>query len=396
MGEWQMSASRQVLEQGFMLGTFQVRPDNHCFLKNGQQLSIEPKSMAVLMELATHSDETVSRDELISTVWPRGFVSDDVLSRCISQLRHALDDDPRNPDYILTVPRKGYRLVAPVVAQAKDLAGGMLVMPFQNLAARGKDEYLADGLTELLIARLAVASDLRVISRTTSMTFKGSQFDMQAVRESLGVKWVIEGSLLQLGSQLQVVVQLIDAESDAHAWADTWTRPIEDVMSVLNEISRQISNQIQTSLEGGQEKPASDSKLPGELMRRFLQGTHLASRRTAENLRKALLCFEEVLKEVPDHAPAMSGIAMSHILMVHYGAEPAQDSIPIARRFAQKALEIDPQNAEACSHLGAIRFHFEWDFQSAAELTQKALELKPQFEMAMILAASVNLVSDRY
>jgi len=157
-----MSTSRQVLEQGFKLGAFQIRPDHHCVLKNGQQLNIEPKSMAVLMELAAHSDETVSRDELISSVWPRGFVSDDVLSRCISQLRHAFDDDPKNPDYILTVPRKGYRLVVPVVARAKDLAGGILVMPFQNLAAHGKDEYLADGLTELLIARLAVASDHRV------------------------------------------------------------------------------------------------------------------------------------------------------------------------------------------------------------------------------------------
>jgi len=376
-----MSASRQVLEQGFKLGDFQIWPENHCVLKNGQQLNIEPKSMAVLMELATHSDQTVSRDELISTVWPRGFVSDDVLNRCISQLRRVLDDNPKCPDYILTVPRKGYRLVAPVVIRAKELTGGILVMPFQNLAARGKDEYLADGLTELLIARMAVASDLRVISRTTSMTFKGSRHDMKAVRESLGVKWVIEGSLLQLGSQLQVVVQLIDADTDAHAWADTWTRPVEDVMSVLNEISRQISNQIQTNLEAGQEKPGSEIKLPGELMRRFLQGTHLASRRTADNLRNALVCFEEVLDEAPDHAPAMAGIAMCHILLVHYGAESAQNSIPIARQYAQQALEIDPQNAEACSHLGAIRFHFEWDFQSATDLTQKALELKPQLSL---------------
>jgi TolB-like protein/DNA-binding winged helix-turn-helix (wHTH) protein/tetratricopeptide (TPR) repeat protein len=391
-----MPRSRQQLEHGFMLGELQVRPDKHCVLKNGRQLHIEPKSMSVLMELATHSEETVSRDDLISSVWPRGFVSDDVLNRCISQLRHAFDDDPRNPDYILTVPRRGYRLVAPVVARARVLEGGILVMPFQNLAARGKDEYLADGLTELLIARLAVASDSRVISRTTSMTFKGNRHDIKSVRESLGVKWVIEGSLLQLGSQLQVVVQLIDAETDAHTWADTWTRPIEDVMSVLNEISRQISIQIQTNLEEGQEKPGSVIKLPGELMRRFLQGTHLASRRTAENLRKALLCFEEVLKEAPDHAPAMAGIALCHILLVHYGAETAQSSIPVARQYAQRALEIDPQNAEALSHLGAIRFYFEWDFQSAADLTQQALELKPQFELAMILAASVNLVNGNY
>jgi len=131
-------------------------------------------------------------------------------------------------------------------------------------------------------------------------------------------------------------------------------------------------------------------------MRRFLQGTHLASRRTADNLRNALVCFEEVLDEAPDHAPAMAGIAMCHILLVHYGAESTQNSIPIARQYAQQALEIDPQNAEACSHLGAIRFHFEWDFQSATDLTQKALELKPQFEFAMILAASVNLVSGYY
>jgi TolB-like protein len=312
--------------------------------------------MAVLVELASKGRNTLSREQLISTVWPRGFVSDDVLNRCISQLRAALGDDPRSPAYIDTIPRKGYRLVASVIVPESGPEEGILVLPFQNLAAHGGDEYLADGLTELLIARMAVTSGQRVISRTTAMTFKNRNQSMQTLREKLHVKWVIEGSLLHLGNNLQIVVQLIDSESDAHVWADTWTRPAEDVMTVLNEVSRQVSNQIQSTLEGHQDATPVTDRLPSELMRRFLQGSHHASRRTASSLGLAQDCFEEVLDEVPEHAPALAGLAMCRMLLVHYGVQEASEGIPAAREYAKRALRHDPQNADAMSHLGAIHF----------------------------------------
>lgn len=352
--------------------------------------------MAVLLELVSKAGKTVSREDIVSSVWPHGYVTDDVLNRCISQLRLALADDSKNPAYIATVPRKGYRLVAEVKAPGTQPDGGMLVLPFQNLAAHGQDEYLADGLTDLLIARLAVALNQRVISRTTAMKYKGNHPDVGHIREELGVKWIVEGSLLQLGGQLQVVVQLIDAKADAHAWAETWTRPAADIMGVLNEVTRNISTQINERLSGAPPAPVEAAALPDELMRRYLQGMHHASRRAAPSLRQAMVCFREVLDEHPDHAPALAGLAQCHLLLVHYGAEPAHTGIPRVRELCDRALQIDPRNAEALTHLAAVSFFHDWDFDRAAERSRSALEIRPNYEMAMLLSADVHLVQGAY
>lgn len=383
-------------DKRFMLGACEIRPAEHCIIRAGDKHHVEPKSMAVLLELAVNSTDLVNRDDLISKVWPRGFVTDDVLNRCISQLRSALGDDPKSPTYIATVPRMGYRLVAQVVMHNEPEVDGILVLPFQNLAAHGKDEYLADGLTELLIARLAVAMDQRVISRTTAMSYKGDDAKMSDMRDQLRVQWIIEGSLLQLGSQLQVVVQLIDTHADAHAWAEAWTRPSEDIMAVLNEITRQITTQINARLMGPTTEQAEAVTLPDELLRRYLQGMHHASKRAVPSLRQAMICFGDVLADHADHAPALAGMAMCHLLLVHYGADPAPQGIPLARDFAERALEIDSKNADAMSHLGAINFFYDWDFEKAGELAHAALDLKPNQEMALILAANVNLINRHY
>ncbi|NOR20910.1 MAG: hypothetical protein GQ538_12575 [Xanthomonadales bacterium] len=384
------------LEQGFSLGSCEIRPSEHCIINAGKEHHVEPKSMAVLLVLAESGEHTVSREELISSVWPRGYVTDDVLNRCISQLRISLGDNPKAPTFIATVPRKGYRLVTAVQLKQDSTVDGVLVLPFQNLVSEGRDEYLADGLTELLIARLAVAMDQRVISRTTAMAFKGSDPAIPDIRKQLGVQWVVEGSLLQLRGQLQIVVQLIDTQADAHAWAETWARPAEDIMSVLNEVTRQVSTQINAKLTGSKENPSEAEVLSGELMRRYLQGMHHASKRAATSLRQALVCFEDVLAEHAEHSPSLAGKAMCHLLLVHYGAESAVEGIAQARSCAGRALKIDPQNADAMSHLGAVCFFYEWDFEKAGKLAHAALEIKPNQEMALILAANVNLVNGNY
>lgn len=384
------------LEKGFTLGQCSIQPGQHRIMREGEPHAVEPKSMAVLLELAASNGETVTREHIVSTVWPRGFVTDDVLNRCISQLRSALGDDSKNPEYIATVPRKGYRLVVPVETGSEETLDGVLVLPFQNLAAHGKDAYLADGLTELLIARLAVSLDQRVISRTTAMSYKGGDPDIEKIRRKLGVHWVVEGSLLQLGEQLQIVVQLIDVRTDAHAWAETWTRNASDIMTVLNEVTRHISTQINQRLKEPESKPVRHESLPDELMRRYLQGMHHASRRAAPSLRQAIVCFKDVLSERPNHAPALAGLALCYMLLVHYNAEPADTGVPKVRKLSERALQIDPRNALAMGNLAAADFFHSWDFDSTAELTEAALAIEPNLEMIMMLSANVNLINGRY
>lgn len=385
------------LEDGFMLGDCEIRPAEHCIEREGDTHHIEPKSMAVLLELAASAPETVSRDSLNAAVWPRGYVTDDALNRCISQLRHALGDQPKSPRFIVTVTRKGYRLVAQVVLANPIVSGQeLLVLPFQHLSASGEDGYLSDSLTELLIARLSVALEQPVISRTTAMSFRNTDRDLASIAEQLGVRWVVEGSLMLAEDQLQTVVQLIDAATDTHVWAETWSRPIGDALAVINEVSRLVSGQISSHL-GPEREPKEDLEysLPPDALRHYLHGIQLNSQRTHESLWDAIGFFEKVLKHRPDFAPALTGVAMSNILLAHYGAIPVKEGFTRGRDLAEQALKLDPGLADAKLHLAAIKYHYDWDFEGARKIVEEALTINPNLEMGLILLANCQIIFDQ-
>jgi len=389
-----MQLAQPDLEHGFTLGDCEIRPAEHCIFRNGNNHHVEPKSMAVLLELVARAPATVSRDALNAAVWPRGYVTDDALNRCISQLRHILGDSPKEPGFIATVPRKGYKLVAQVeLAGANTTNGVLLMLPFEHLSASGDDGYLSDSLTELLIARLSVALEQQVISRTTAMSFRKSNRDLASIAEQLGVRWVVEGSLMHADDQLQTVVQLIDATTDTHVWSETWSRPIGDALTVLNEISRLVSGEISARLTPeGENTTDIDYALPPDALRHYLHGVQLNSRRTHESIRDAIGFFKKVLKDRPDFAPALSGTAMSNILLAHYSAIPVKEGFTRGRELAERALELDPRLADATVHLAAIKFHYDWDFEAAKSTVEKALGINPNMEMGLILLASCHII----
>ena len=384
----------QELNEGFNLAECRVFPRQNSIERLGQTVHLEPKAMAVLLELTRCHGETVLRDRLIEAVWPRRYVTDGVLNRCISQLRSALGDDPRQPEYIATIPRSGYRLLqAP--EELLDLpVGGLLVLPFQNLG--GDEPHLADGLTELLIARLAVALDERVISRTTAMTYRGTDLDIASLRQRLGVSWLVEGSLLYRSGRVQVVMQLIDAAQDAHLHAETWSRPSTDMLEVVNEVSREIAARIQARIRPAAPAPARLGQLTAESQRRYLQSRFYISRRTAPALHKALTCLKAVRSEDPDCAQALAGEALCHVLLGHYGESSVATAMADARRLAHRALDIEPENAEAMAHLGAVHFFFDWDMERAARRVNDALSLSPGYDIALLLAADIYIVQGEF
>jgi TolB-like protein/Tfp pilus assembly protein PilF len=384
------------LKDGFRLGPVEVRPAENLLVIGERTARVEPKSMDVLVALAGAGGQLVERDELVRQVWPRGYVTDDALNRCVSQLRNALGDRPRQAEYIGTVPRRGYRLLQTVEPlEAGPAVERTLVLPFQNLS-ESMDEYVADGLTELLIARLSMALDRPVISRTTAMSFKGSGVPLSEIGRQLGVRWIVEGSLMQIAEQVQIVVQLIDANTDAHLWAESWTRPVGDLLAALNEISVLVAARIRTELQGPNEAAPAPLKLRPDLLRFYLLGVQLNGRRSRELLRQAVDCFERVLAEEPRHAPSVSAMAMSYFLLAHYGAIDAGQGFGRARELAEQALALDGDLADARLHLAAVAFHHDWNFREAEELVGVALEMNPNLEMALLLSANISLVSRQY
>jgi TolB-like protein/Tfp pilus assembly protein PilF len=386
------------IESGFRIGDRQVHPSEGRIAGPTGALRIEPKAMAVLLDLARHAGQVRSREDIIGNVWPRGFVSDDVLTRCIGQLRKALEDDPRAPVHVETIPKRGYRLRGEVEALggAADCAASgrvdsLIVLPFQNLAP-GTDDYIADGLTELLIARLAARTDLRVISRTTAMRFKGSRADVTEVVARTGADWVIEGSVLQSVDRIQVVAQLIAARTDAHVWAADYVRNLGDLLSLQNEIAARVADAIRLRLGVAPAASPPVSSLTPAGMRSYLKGRQLLSQRTLPALRAARSQFSTLVDALPEFASGWASMAESELLLAHYEAEGAELLVEACERHLDLALNLDADLAIALSTRGALRFFFRRELEAAAADLERALALLPSYAMAMLSLANVCAV----
>jgi adenylate cyclase len=382
------------LSRGFRLGDVEVRPDQCVAEADGRAVRLEPKAMEVLLALAEAAPNLVSREALVAKVWPRGYVTDDALNRCISNLRAALGDNARSPEFIVTVPRRGYRLAQPVRAGAAETDEGLLVLPFQDLSP-GADDYVADALTELLIARLSNALHRPVISRTTAMSFRNAREGLGPIGRRLGVRWFVEGSVLQIQGRVQIVAQLIDGSTDAHVWAETWTREPSDLLTILNEISRLVASQLRGELEGPEPPAEIQSRLPADLLREYLHGVQLNSRRSHGALRQAIDCFARVLEARPDHVPSLSATAASYFLLAHYGAIAPEEGFRTCRQLARRALEFDPRHIESRVHLAAIEFHHDWNFAPAEQHVRDALARNANLEIAWLLLANILQVQGR-
>lgn len=284
---------------GFSLGPWRIEPSRGAIVgPGGETRHVEPKVMEVLVRLAATPGELITREELLATVWTRHVAADQLLTRAISELRKALDDQRGNPKYIETVPKRGYRLMAPeiepghrverrslnrvpvlaalVLALGSVLAYLMLgedavdvpavnpateqssprvapfvepttsiaVLPFANISDDPANEYLADGLTEEIRNLLARSPLLKVIGRTSSFAFKGRHEDVRDIGEALGVRTVLEGSVRKSGDRLRITAQLIDVADGSHVWSGSYDRRMQDIFEIQEEVARAIFDSL--------------------------------------------------------------------------------------------------------------------------------------------------------
>lgn len=383
------------LEAGFRIGSCDVLPLEGRILTPKGVLRIEPKAMAVLLELARHAPAPRTRSQIEQAVWPRGWVSDDALTRCIGQIRRALGDDPHAPRHLETLPRLGYRLRSTPGALATNGAGplrpqvdSLIVLPFCQLSAAG-DDYLGDSLTELLILRLSLLPRLRVVSRTTAMSFKARPASVAEIAAATGVHWVVEGSVLQSANRLQVVAQLIDARTDAHLWAADYLVDLGELLPLQNEVAARLAAAIGAELGAA---AAPQITLAPQAMREYLRGRQLIALRTPASLADAARLFESVAAAAPDFACAFASLAEAEMLLAHYGAPDVPRLVAQSGRHAEQALAIEPGLAIALSARSALRFFFLGDPDGAAADARQALAQSPSHALAMVSAANVCAV----
>ncbi len=222
---------------------------------SGSSARLTPRAAAVLALLVERAPRLVAKEEFIARVWDGKAVGDEALTTCIQELRRALNDDARQPRYIETRYRRGYRLVAPVtgrpVTSAKASTGkpSIAVLPFVNMSGDPEQEHFVDGIAEDIITALSRFRELFVIARNSSFTYKGRAVDIRQVGRELGVLYVLEGSSRKVGNRVRVAAQLIDCESGNHLWVERYDRELVDFFAVQEEITRSIVSRIAPAIE---------------------------------------------------------------------------------------------------------------------------------------------------
>ena len=259
------------------------------------------------------------------------------------------------------------------------------VLPLENLSGDPAQEYFADGMTDALIGDLAGLRELRVISRTSSMHYKGTKKALPEIAAELKVDAVVEGTVQRSGERMRIRVQLIHAATDRHLWVETYERDVRDVLDLQSEIARAIAREVRI-----QTTPAEQARLTPrrpvspKAFDDYLQGRYLYwNKRTVENLGKAIEYFQSAIREDPNYAPAYAGLADCHNALgsVQFGTGPPMEARRRAEEAAAKALEIDPALTEAHCVLGYVK-HFNWDWEAAEPQFKRAIELNPNYAHA--------------
>src|SRR5437660_409781 len=254
------------------------------------------------------------------------------------------------------------------------------VLPFDNLSDDKSNAYFAEGVQDEILTRLAKVADLKVISRTSTQHFKSAPDNLPQIAKQLGVMNILEGSVQKANDQVRVNVQLINALTDAHLWAETYDRKLTDIFAVESEISKTIADTLQAKLTGSEK--ISIAKVPTantEAYELYLKGRFFWNKRTGADLKHAIEYFNQAIAKDPNYALAYAGLADSYTLLSVFGAASPQDSIPQARVAAKKALELDNTLAEAHASSGRILSGYDYDFERAIEEFERAIQLNPNY-----------------
>jgi len=262
-------------------------------------------------------------------------------------------------------------------------AKSIAVLPFENLSRDPDNAYFAERIQDEILTRLAKVADLKVISHTSTQRYKSSPDNLPQIAKELGVANILEGSVQKSQDQVRVNVQLINAATDAHLWADSFDRKLIDIFAVESEIATKVADTLQAKLTGEEQHAISMQPTQNtEAYQLYLKGRYFWNKRTGPDLQKAIDYFKQAIEKDPSYALAYVGLGDSYILLSGFGAARPQDSFPLAEAAAKKALQIDDNLAEAHTTLGFSLCVHHLDFASSIREFERAIALNPNYATA--------------
>ena len=261
-------------------------------------------------------------------------------------------------------------------------AKSIAVLPFDNLSRDPDNAFFTEGVQDEILTRLAKVADLKVISRTSTQRFKSTPDNLPQIAKQLGVMHVLEGSVQKSNDQVRVNVQLINAMTDAHLWAEIYDRKLTDIFAVESDIAKTIADTLQAKLTGSEKQMmAAQPTTDTAAYDLYHRGRSLWEKRSGDNIPKAIELYEQAIAHDPNYALAYAGLANAYVLLPYYTGASRNDSLAKARDAATKALSLDSKLAEAHAALGKIDF-FQLDLAGSIREYQRAIELKPNYATA--------------
>jgi TolB-like protein/DNA-binding winged helix-turn-helix (wHTH) protein/tetratricopeptide (TPR) repeat protein len=426
--------------QPLRFGVLQLDPSTGELLRGGRRVRLQEQPFKILTLLLERPGELVTRDELRQKLWPADtFVDfDDGLNAAVKKLRFALGDSSENPRFVETIPRRGYRFIAPVAIDREPASpstgetiaapprrlpsvdramwvglaalvivalaaaalihsnrppspaalpeppaiGSVVVLPLKNLSDDPEQQYFADGMTEELIARLASLGGLRVISRTSAMQYKDTKKLLPQIASELHVDAIVEGSVLRSGNRVRITAQLVHGPTDHHLWAESYERDERDVLQLQDEVARDIARKVSSKLRPAAMAPPRPRAVDPAAHQAYLMGRHRWHTRRGPELLEAVGDFQRAISIDPGYALAYAGLADCYLVMPFLTGTTQEEAYPRAKEAADKAVALDPTLAEAHNSSAYVKLYLHWDFREAERGFRTAIALNPSYATA--------------
>lgn len=370
--------------QKVRFGAFELDFSSGELRKQGVRVRLQEQPLRILQMLLENPGRLITRDELRTALWPgNSYVDfDQGLNRTINKLREALGDSAESPRLIETLARRGYRFVGTVAADGMQIRS-LLVLPLENLPHEPDQEYFAEGLTEALTTCLAKISALQVVSRTTATVYKRILKPLREIARELGIDAVVEGSVLRSEGRVRITVQLVDANTDTHLWAESYERDMRNILALQAEVARAIAREIQVRLTPGEQAQLTHAPVVDpEAYDACLRGRYYWDKRTPAAIALAIPAFEQALARDPGFAAARAGLAECFGVLGWWGYVPPQEGCAKAKLLALQTLEAEPNLAHGHAALAWTAAYFDYDLPAAEREFRRAIELDPSYAVA--------------
>jgi len=397
-------------------GTFEADLHTGELRRDGRKVRIQDQPFRILALLLDRAGQIVPREELRERLWPAEFVDfDHSLNAAIRKLREALGDSAENPRFVETLARRGYRFIAPVSwdgetpkpAQSKSRIGfaamfavliiaaiGWLILRKPPVAAANtidavavlpftnddpQTQHVSDGLTEILIDRLSRLPDLRVMARETVFSYKGK--DPHKAGQAMNVGGIVTGNMRRLGDRYQIHVELIDVKDGSQLWGHQFEATAATLTSVQGDVCAALTMQLRQGVSREQRQiVATRYTHDSNAYDSYLWGLYaLNNRQQKGSLTNAITWFNQAIDRDPNFAAAYAGLANTYGVMVGYGLISVPEGTSRVLTLSRKAIELDPNNAEALIAIATTKYRNLWDFPGAETDYRRALAINPNY-----------------